>query len=262
VHTKPLDNRQSRTPFFCGHSKRFNGFEAIKPFRRREIEAHARHVGAAETEDFSRWLIAWCWHLSRAANDPVWSLMEAAERMDGQISKAQAAEIIDEASNTDKPPLSADDLAHFLGLTYAVRQHLGIRTIGSTNVKTRARKEQRKRKARLRMAARRRALGMKSHSDSFSRTRPWKDEGISRRTWYRRRQGDGAPFTRPLAKRAAAPSPVGTVLSAAIKKEHCAQICATEESKWYPRGQTPAVQRMKARLDAARGHTRYGRSDL
>jgi hypothetical protein len=40
--------------------------------RRREIVLHARHVEAAETEDFSRWLIAWLWH-NPGAKDQIWS---------------------------------------------------------------------------------------------------------------------------------------------------------------------------------------------
>jgi hypothetical protein len=34
--------------------------------RRREIVAHALDVGAAETEDFPRWLIAWHWYNPKA----------------------------------------------------------------------------------------------------------------------------------------------------------------------------------------------------
>src|SRR5215831_1733610 len=69
--------------------------------RRREIVLHARLVGAAETEDFSRWLIAWHWHNSKARN-PIWSLMEAAKNMGGKITEAQASDITKEASITRK----------------------------------------------------------------------------------------------------------------------------------------------------------------
>jgi len=256
VLTKPFGNRQSRTPLFCGHSKRSNGFLQLCPLRRPEISSHALYVGAAETEDFSRWLIAWAWH-NPLANDPVWSLMDAAKRMGGKISEAEAAAIIDEGAHTHSPPLSADDLGRFLGLTYEVRRRLGIKTIGSSNIDKEGRKEIRKLQDRQRKERKRRRLGMKSHSGSVSRNSPWKDEGISRRTWYRRQHGDGARIPRPLAKRAAASIVVGTTLSAAIKKEHCGQICANDcgqncatGEKWDPKGLTPAVQRFVERRNA------------
>jgi hypothetical protein len=43
-----------------------------------------------------------------------------------------------------------DNLTRFLGVTYAERQALGLTTIGSINVKRNARRELRKRNARLR----------------------------------------------------------------------------------------------------------------
>src|SRR5262245_57084839 len=101
--------------------------------RRREIVLHARHVGAAETEDFSRWLIAWLWH-SPKAKDPIWSLMEVAKRIGGSITEAQAEAIIEEADAIPEAR-SADAVADFIGLKYCDRQHLGIGTIGSTDVR-------------------------------------------------------------------------------------------------------------------------------
>ena len=41
-----------------------------------------------------------------------------------------------------------------------------------------------------RQAARGRASGKARHKDSFEATRPWEAEGISRRTWYRRRAAE------------------------------------------------------------------------
>ena len=152
--------------------------------RRREIVLHARLVGAAETEDFPRWLIAWHWHNPKS-KDPIWALMEAAKRMGGKITEAQASAITEEASIIRKC-WSADNLARFLGVTYEQRQRLGLTTIGSVNVKKRARKELRKRNARLRKERKRRALGIRPQSESLSRTQPWREEGVSRAAWYRR----------------------------------------------------------------------------
>ena len=167
--------------------------------RRKEIVLHARHVGAAQTDDFDRWLIAWVRHNPKA-KEPIWSVMEAAKRMGGEITEEQASTIIKEASTTGKH-LTADSLARFLGVTYAQRQALGLTTIGSIDVGRRARKELRKRKDRIAKECKRRALGMRPQSESLSATEPWRDLGISRRTWYRRNK------TRRK---------VGTTLSAAI----------------------------------------------
>jgi hypothetical protein len=152
--------------------------------RRREIEAHARHVGAAQTEDFPRWLITWHWYNPKAS-DPIWSLMEAAKRMGGQLTEAQAADITEEASIIRKC-WSADNLARFLGVTYEQRQALHLTTIGSVNVGRRARKELRKRSDRLAKERLRRARGMRPQSTSLSATKPWRKEGMSRAAWYRR----------------------------------------------------------------------------
>jgi hypothetical protein len=66
--------------------------------RRREIEAHARHVGAADTDDLSRWLIAWVWHNSQS-KDQINAVRECARRMGRKgMSPAEALEIIEEAS--------------------------------------------------------------------------------------------------------------------------------------------------------------------
>src|SRR5262249_27169147 len=163
--------------------RRRNGNFDFAAKRRREIVLHARLVGAAETEDFSRWLIAWVWH-NRSAEDQIWSLMECAKNMGGKITEAQASDITEEASITRKH-LKADSLARFLGVTYADRQTLRLTTIGSVNVPKRARKVLRKRADRLRKERLRRARGMRPQSQSLSATQPWRELGISRAAWYR-----------------------------------------------------------------------------
>jgi hypothetical protein len=152
--------------------------------RRREIELHARYVGAAQTNDFDRWLIAWVWHNCKA-KDQVWSVMECAKNMGRKITEAGASAITQEASITRKY-LTADNLARFLGVTYDQRQALRLTTIGSVNVKKRARKELRKHRDRIAKEQRRRALGMRPQSESLSATKPWEKLGTSRAAWYRR----------------------------------------------------------------------------
>jgi hypothetical protein len=174
--------------------------------RRREIVLHGRYVGAAKTEDFTRWLIAWVWHNPKA-KDQIWSVMEAAKRMGGKITEAEASAITEEASITRKQ-LSADNLARFLGVTYAQREELGIKTIGSIDVKRGARKVLRQRKDRLYRERKRRASGVRARSDYEANSVAAKARaaGVSRMTIYRR-------------KRAAEPtknSPNVTGVSAAI----------------------------------------------
>jgi hypothetical protein len=156
--------------------------------RRVEIERHAIHVGAAETDDLSRWLIAWIWH-NPSAKDQVGAVIECARRMGrDDMSPAAAREIIDEARSTPKCR-KADNLAAWLGIKFAERQSLHIRTIGSVNVKKRARTELRKRSKRVAQESRRRARGVQSRvqyeKNSLSATRPWEKLNMSRRTWYR-----------------------------------------------------------------------------
>ena len=157
----------------------------LNPKRRKEIVQHALLVGAMDTEDRSRWLIAWHWHNCKAT-DPIWSLMEAAKRMGGKITEAEASVITEEASITPKHR-KADDLACWLGVTYADRQALGLTTIGSVDVKKRARKVLRRRKDHLYQECRRRARGARPQSESLSRTKPWEALNMSRRTWERHR---------------------------------------------------------------------------
>jgi hypothetical protein len=212
--------------------------------RRREIVLHGRYVGAAQTEDFSRWLIAWVWHNPKA-KDQIWSVMNAARNMGREITEAEAAAIIEEASITRKR-LSADNLARFLGVTYEQRQQLGLTTVGSINVKRRARKELRKRENRIAHERHRRALGMRPQSQSLSRLKPWEAEGVSRRTWYRRNK---------------ARTGTGTILSAPIFLSSEDKPVPPERRRGYPRGALARKERkrkerrLRGELGAKRAET-------
>ena len=155
--------------------------------RRREIERHAKAVRAFDSDDFDRWLMAWAWHLPKRAPDRAGAIAFAAHRMGRTMALMSAAELADQAKATRPRKIKADDLAKLLGVTYAQRKALDIKTIGACDVGKRARKELRRRDDRERKAKARRAAGAKPQSQSLSRTAPWIAEGISRRTWYRRR---------------------------------------------------------------------------
>jgi hypothetical protein len=124
-------SRQYRAQVFNRHfypKRRKNGF-CLNAKRRREIERHARHVGAIATEDRSRWLVAWLWHNPKTT-DPVGSVIEAAKSMGGTITEPEAAAVVAEASSTPKR-LTADSLGRFLGMSYQQRTALGLTTIGA-----------------------------------------------------------------------------------------------------------------------------------
>jgi hypothetical protein len=156
--------------------------------RRKEIVRHALYVGVMDTDDRSRHLIAWVWH-NRKATDQIWSLTDAAKRMGGKITEAEASAITEEASICRKH-LTADNLAKFLGVTYAQRQALRLTTIGSIDVKKRARKELRKRKDRLYREHKRRGNGVQArlNYEANSIAAKARAEGVSRMTIYRRRK--------------------------------------------------------------------------
>jgi hypothetical protein len=172
-------------------ARRTQGSFSLAAVRRREIERHARHVGAADTEDFWRWPTAWAWH-NQNTRDPVGALMGATQRMGATLTEADALAILEQADGMPQHR-TADSLARFLGVTYPQRQRLGITTIGSVDVSRRARRLMRKRARRLYWERRRRSRGARPRTEyvesSLMRIEPWKAEGISRRTWYRRKRG-------------------------------------------------------------------------
>jgi hypothetical protein len=168
--------------------RRKRGAFNLAAIRRGQIERHAREIGAADTEDFWRWLVAWCWHNRHNGHDPAGALEFAAERMGASNCLEMDMEAILESADAMVQRRSADRLAQFLGVTYAQRERLGLTTIGSVDVDRKQRAMLRKRKGRLYQERRRRGRGAKPQSKSLSRTKPWKLDGISRAAWYRKRR--------------------------------------------------------------------------
>lgn len=85
----------------------------------------------------------------------------------------------------------ADELAWRLHLNAADRAALGITTIGAIDENRSARLRRRKTSAKERMADLRRAKGAKPREEYLQevrRPKPWEIEGVSRATWYRRRE--------------------------------------------------------------------------
>lgn len=92
--------------------------------------------------------------------------------------------------------MRARKAAEILNVGYDEQQALGLRTI-SCNDKSTAelkalRKARKSERDRERRAAERRAKGARPRSESLSQAKPWEAEGISRRTWERRRRANDA----------------------------------------------------------------------
>jgi hypothetical protein len=159
---------------------------------RREIEKHARYVGAADTDDLSRWLVAWCW-FNPDSKDPVGAVMVSAAyamRRKG-FTDEEAKAIVREARYTRRH-MTAEALAAWLGCTYADREALRLTRIGCIDVGPEARRVLTRRRKRLAKQAERRRKGVTPRAEyeakSLSRTRPWLADGISRSAWERRRR--------------------------------------------------------------------------
>lgn len=91
---------------------------------------------------------------------------------------------------------TADALGWKLRLSAVDRQRLGITTIGAYDQSKAERTKRRKKLERQRKANARLSKGAKARkvyeAQSISRAKPWKAEGISRATWYRRQRETGA----------------------------------------------------------------------
>jgi hypothetical protein len=84
---------------------------------RREIERHGKYKGAADSDDFSRWLVPWVW-FNPQAKDQIGAVRECARRMGREgFTPADAEAILEEAASTPKQ-MKADELAKWLGVTY------------------------------------------------------------------------------------------------------------------------------------------------
>jgi len=106
-------------------------------------------------------------------------------------------QIIPRAARTavERPRLlSADGVAKAFHLSYEERQRIGVRTIGAFDVSREERAQiqrddynQRRREQYARERDKRGGMTREEYrAQSKSQQEPWKAEGISRRTWYRR----------------------------------------------------------------------------
>jgi hypothetical protein len=130
-------------------------------------------------------------HLVGLIGDPRKRITNWLKLMMPSLSFRRAAAIIETAIHRPRR-WRAETLGKLLGLTDAERSSLRITTIGAmdtTKVERLQRSKQlrrdRERKRRAKQSTRSREEYL---STSVARTKPWQAEGISRRTWYRRRK--------------------------------------------------------------------------
>lgn len=90
---------------------------------------------------------------------------------------------------------TADELAWKLRLLAADRDALRLTTIGACDMPKAERKKRRRNREKQRKSNARRAKGSKPRkqyeAESIARAQPWRVEGISRATWYRRQRETG-----------------------------------------------------------------------
>src|SRR5262249_56954255 len=160
---------------------KYRGRFDFAPTRRREIERHARHVGAADTDDLYRWLLAWCWNNPKAT-DLRWSLQNwSVAKLGRALTDDEVDAIVDDIERKrTRRRWSADNLARWLGVKFEDRKVLRITTIGSTDVTKNQRKALRKQKDRAYQESKRRAR--KGSSGKFGQTlaklpRNWREFG-------------------------------------------------------------------------------------
>jgi hypothetical protein len=184
-----------------------------KPFSRarkrlREIERiiSRRHNGAVpDTDDADVYLepVVNCFHVIAAAQgrdisvDGIVKLFWFwCERWAPHVSHSQATERA-RLERARSPKLLADDVVgKAIHLSYEERLQENITAIGSYDADKVMRKklaaDRRRKRDRLRKAEERAAKGATPRANSHSRTKPWEQDGVSRRTWERRRKAAAA----------------------------------------------------------------------
>ncbi len=192
----PRDHRRGRRPLVYNPASH----------RLRELQRviSSRHGWILDTDDADIYLIPVAETLRRiyenkcgpaTTADVLDRLQVWAEAWTPLVSEGQLKDAARAAFQYQNLP-TADVLAARLKLTYAERMQLRITTIGACDLdkagRTRKRKERKRVKDKARAAAKRAELGAISRPDylarSLSHARPWVAEGVSRRTWERRRR--------------------------------------------------------------------------
>lgn len=154
---------------------------------------HSRHDGPCDTDDGAQYLHAALPHLVALAAGGL--RVMSAEEWRGQLTPhVDPAECARMAAKLAARPRTyrADTVAAILGVTDAERSRLALKTIGATDRTKEQREADRRIEDRNRKRERRRRSGVRAREDGLAATRPWEREGVSRRTWFRRREAGEA----------------------------------------------------------------------
>lgn len=119
-----------------------------------------------------------------------------ARNLSCELPRIEAENIVKSASGRE---WGADDLACMLGVTKAIRDELGLRTIGASDFSKRQRTAERKRKDRDRKRVKRAAQNCgKVRAIPASKAQPWREIGMSRSQWFE--QGLNKVYKRDVAE--------------------------------------------------------------
>jgi hypothetical protein len=194
------ESPRNRRPF-----KKFS--RARKRLRELERIISDRHGCVPATDDADLYLgpVANCFYAIAAGRDRsvsvdgivklFWFWCQC-QRWAPHVSSDEATEIVRHVHAGSSKLVADDVLGKALRLTYADRDRLKIRAIGCLDADKALRKKlakaRRRERDRLRAAEKRKANGATPRSvyeaSSLSKTKPWEAEGISRRTYERRRK--------------------------------------------------------------------------
>ncbi len=182
--------------------------------RRRDIEQIVLRKGAdildieglLDVARATRCILAWDLHWQKVVTvDVVRERLDMwCERYAPQFVPRQIESVARAAMHSPLPFMDkADPVAERFCLTYAERTAWGITTVGAIDADKRERarlgKMRKRKRQRQSKAAIRRAQGVLPRAEylaqSLSRKKPWLEAGVSRATWYRRR--DAADETSP-----------------------------------------------------------------
>jgi hypothetical protein len=161
-----------------------------------------RHRGLPDTDDRDVYLELAAHHLKPKDGDIPFALGNWARRLGATLPERELIRIA-ETARAKRRQFKADTIGKILRVTYEERCAARISTIGCIDVSKTERTKRRKERRLVEKQNSRRNCGIIPRREyiakSLTRTKPWLAEGISRRTWYRRRSTQPATAPAPPA---------------------------------------------------------------
>jgi hypothetical protein len=166
---------------------------AFITFRMAELFRYFNHLyGAAPlpNDDAGRDDIKLMFQVLSTTTSPDHRMVDVARTWAPWLPEGELAALV--ADVVEHPRrFKADTIAVRLGITDDIRILLDLRTIGAIDRPAKQRKADREERARLAKEQKRRSAKIPSLAEmrvSRQKKQPWQAAGISRATWYRRRQ--------------------------------------------------------------------------